>query len=161
MPYTLLMSMLNNTKIKHLLPKKHSQYKQGIIDPRKLNKYFNSCKNEPIIYRSGLELQFISYCENCSSVYRWASEPVAIRYFSRLDNKEQNYYPDYIIENKDGKRSIVEVKPYNQTIKPKECDSDWLKEAWVKNIDKWKAAKKFADEHGMNFIIVTEKFFRN
>ena len=38
-------------------------------------------------------------------------------------------------------------------------DTVWLKEQWIKNIDKWTAAKQFAEDHDMKFIIVTEKFF--
>jgi hypothetical protein len=145
--------------IKQMKPKKGSQYHQGIVDPKTCHKYAEGCKNEPIIYRSGLELQFIHYCENNPNVLKWASEPIQIPYLSRLDNKQHNYYPDYIIENAKGTRCIVEVKPYNQTIKPDMTDTRWLKEQWIKNLDKWAAAKKFADEHGMKFIIVTEKFF--
>lgn len=151
--------VVNNRSIKKLKPKKNGFYHQGVIDPKICKKYYNSCKDEPIIYRSGLELQFIQYCENVPSIVKWASEPIAIRYFSRLDQKEQNYYPDYVIENEDGHRCIVEVKPYDQTIRPKENDSKWLKKAWIKNTDKWKAAHEFAHSHGMKFIIVTEKFF--
>lgn len=150
----------NNNFIKHLKPRKNGKYHQGVIDPKACKKYYSSCQGEPIIYRSGLELQFINYCENLPSIVKWASEPIAIRYFSRLDNREQNYYPDYIIENEDGHRCIVEIKPYDQTIRPKENDSKWLKQAWIKNLDKWNAAKKFAEDHGMKFIIVTEKFFQ-
>jgi hypothetical protein len=140
-------------------PRKNGFYKQGIVDPKTCHKYADSCKSDPIIYRSGLELQFIQYCENNSNIVKWASEPIKIPYYSRLDQKECNYYPDYILENKKGNKVIVEVKPYNQTIKPDMTDTAWLKEQWVKNIDKWTAAKKFAEEHDMKFIIVTEKFF--
>ena len=144
--------------IKNMKPKK-GFYKQGIVNPKLLKKYADSFKNEPIIYRSGLELQFIQYCENNPSIIKWASEPIEIPYFCRLDQKEHKYYPDYILENKQGNKVIVEVKPYNQTIKPDMTDTIWLKEAWVKNIDKWTAAKEFAEKHNMKFIIVTEKFF--
>lgn len=144
--------------IKNMKPKK-GFYKQGIVNPKLLKKYADSFKNEPIIYRSGLELQFIQYCENNPSIIKWASEPIEIPYFCRLDQKEHKYYPDYILENKQGNKVIVEVKPYNQTIKPDMTDTVWLKEAWVKNIDKWTAAKEFAEKHNMKFIIVTEKFF--
>ena len=75
------------------------------------------------------------------------------------DDKDHDYYPDYVIENQNGDKVIVEVKPYNQTIKPDMTDTIWLKESWIKNLDKWNAAKRFADEHNMKFIIVTEKFF--
>ena len=140
-------------------PRKNGFYKQGIVDPKQCKKYADSCKSDPIIYRSGLELQFIQYCENNSNIIRWASEPIKIPYYSRLDKKECNYYPDYILENKQGNKVIVEVKPYNQTLKPDLTDTSWLKEQWIKNIDKWTAAKKFAEDHDMKFIIVTEKFF--
>ena len=151
--------MGEDLKVKHMKPKKNGFYKQGAIDPRRMKKYYSEFSNQPIIYRSGLELQFINYCEQSSQVKRWASEPIKIPYFSRLANKEQNYYPDYIIENADGKKCIVEVKPYNQVLKPSAEDSLWLKESWIRNNDKWMAAKKFAEDRGMKFIIVTEKFF--
>ena len=54
--------------IKQLKPKKGSMYHQGMVDPKKCRKYASGCKNEPIIYRSGLELQFMTYCENNPSV---------------------------------------------------------------------------------------------
>ncbi len=150
---------MSDSFIKHLKPRKNGYYHQGVIDPKTLTKYANECKDEPVIYRSSLELQFVNYVENNPSVVKWASEPMKIPYFSRLDNKQQNYYPDYVLENKDGHKVIVEVKPYGQTKKPKPTDSAWLKQAWVKNCDKWAAAKAFADKHDMKFIIVTEKFF--
>lgn len=147
------------TNIKHLKPRKNGYYRQGYINPNRLKKYADSCKNEPVIFRSGLEEQFINYLELNSSIAKWASECMSIPYWSRLDKKECNYYPDYLIENKDGVKVIVEVKPFKQTKKPRMQDSDWLKKAWIKNCDKWKAAKEFADKHGMKFVIVTEKFF--
>ena len=58
-----------------------------------------------------------------------------------------------------GDKVIVEIKPYSQCQKPDATDSQWLKEAWVMNMDKWKAAKEFAESRGMKFIVVNEKFF--
>ena len=142
--------------IKHLKPKKNSHYKQGIRDPKIFKKYISSCKNEPVIFRSGLELEFINYCENNPSIKRWASEPIKIRYYSRLDDKEMNYYPDFVIEKTNGSRIIVEVKPKSQTYKPTAYDNLWAKEAWVKNMDKWVAAYRFAKKHNMSFVIVCE-----
>lgn len=146
--------------IKHLKPRKNGFYKQGIVNPKSCSKYYSNRLNEPIIYRSGLELQFIQYCENCTTITKWGSEVLEIPYTSRLDGKQHNYYPDYVIENSAGTRCIVEVKPYNQTIKPSASDNRWLKESWIKNLDKWNAAKEFADKHNMKFIIVTEQFFK-
>lgn len=144
--------------IKHLKPKKNSHYKQGVRDPKIFKKYIASYKNEPVIFRSGLELEFINYCENNPSIKRWASEPIKIKYYSRLDSKEMNYYPDFIIEKTNGDRIIVEIKPKAQTYKPTVYDNLWSKEAWIKNMDKWIAAYKFAKKHKMSFVVVCENF---
>lgn len=154
------MSNSVDNKIKNLKPKKNSRYHQGYVNEKLCTKLFRSAKNEPIIYRSQLELQFIQFCENNPKIKQWASEPIAIEYFSRLDNRMANYYPDYVIETYDGNHIIVEIKPYAQTIKPSAQDSRWLKESWIKNTDKWNAANEFAHKHNAKFIIVTEKFFQ-
>lgn len=145
--------------IKNIKPRKNSRFHQGFISKNFCTKLFNSCKNEPIIYRSGLELQFIQFCENNPKIKKWASEPISIKYTCRLDNKEHDYYPDYVIETNTGEKIIVEIKPYGQTVKPTAVDSVWLKESWIKNCDKWKAANEFAHKNNAKFIIVTEKFF--
>ena len=142
--------------IKHLKPKKNSHYKQGVKDPRIFKKYIASCKNEPVIFRSGLELEFINYSENHPSIKRWASEPIKIKYYSRLNGKEMNYYPDFVVEKTNGSRIIVEIKPKSQTYKPTVYYNLWLKKAWIKNMDKWTAAYKFTKEHKMSFIVVCE-----
>ena len=151
---------VDNSKIKGLKPSKKSRYHQGYVRREQCHKLFESTKNEPIIYRSGLELQFINFCENNPRIIKWASEPIQITYFNRIKQKEASYYPDYIIENYKGERTIVEIKPYNQTVKPSSVDSRWLKESWITNVDKWTAAKKFAEDNNMKFIIITEKFFK-
>lgn len=148
-----------NNYIKNLKPRKNGKYHQGMIDPKKTKKYYSSCKDEPIIYRSGLELQFIQYCENSSKIAKWASEPIEIKYYNRLKEKYARYYPDYIIEDNNGNKAIIEIKPKNQCVKPNYNDSMWLKESWIVNVDKWNAAKKFAEEHNMKFIIINEDFF--
>ena len=67
-----------------------------------------------------------------------------------------NYYPDFVVEKTNGSRIIVEIKPKSQTYKPTVYDNLWSKEAWIKNMDKWTAAYKFAKEHKMSFIVVCE-----
>ena len=67
-----------------------------------------------------------------------------------------NYYPDFVVEKTNGSRIIVEIKPKSQTYKPTVYDNLWSKEAWIKNMDKWAAAYKFAKEHKMSFIVVCE-----
>lgn len=145
--------------IKNMKPKKNGKYHQGYVPESLCKKLFRSCTNEPIIYRSSLEYQFILFCENSPKVKQWASEPIAIKYYNKLTNKEQNYYPDYVVELNDGTKIIVEIKPYSQTKKPSASDSRWLKEAWIVNTEKWKSAYEFAHKNNAKFIIVTEKFF--
>ena len=96
--------------------------------------------------------------ENCSTIKHWASEPFNIEYFSRLDNCVKNYYPDFIIEKTNGDILLVEIKPDDQTHKPSVISNNWAKESWIKNTDKWNAAKEFAHKRGMKFVILTEKF---
>ena len=55
--------------------------------------------------------------------------------------------------------NMVESNLPNLEVKPDATDSGWLKENWVKNTDKWLAAKEVANKNNMKFIIVTEKFF--
>lgn len=151
--------MEKDNYIKHLKPRKNGRYHQGVIDPKEMKKYYSQCVSDPIIYRSGLELQFIQYCEQSSKVAKWASEPIEIPYYSKLKKKEARYYPDYVVENADGVRCIVEIKPKAQTKKPDAFASDWDKQTWIQNVDKWTAAKAFADAHGMKFVIISEDFF--
>lgn len=147
----------DRSKQKHV--SKKSRFKQGAIDPKTCKKLYESKRNDVILYQSGLELQFIQYCEAMSYIKKWANEPFSIKYISRLDKNIHEYFPDFIIENSDGRKAIVETKPYSQTLKPGMNASLWAKEAWIKNCDKWRAAKEWAKANGMEFIIVTEKFF--
>lgn len=157
-------SLTDNSYIKKMMPRKNSFYHQGVIKASQCKKLFESCKNDDIIYRSGLELSFIKWCESATNVIKWGSEPICIEYVSRLDNKVHRYYPDFIIYIKDKNnneiRYIVEIKPYAQTIQPKRTASDWDKKTWIKNCDKWKYASEFVKKQkNMKFIIITEKFF--
>lgn len=158
-------TITDNSYIKKMMPRKNSFYHQGVIRASDCKKLFESCKNENIIYRSGLELQFIKWCESSSRVTKWGSEPICIEYVSRMDGKTHRYFPDFIIyisdkRTNESKRYIVEIKPYSQTIKPKNKASIYEKQMWIKNCDKWKYASQFASKQkNTKFIIITEKFF--
>lgn len=158
-----MVKITDNSLIKRMMPRPGSRFKQGVIPASECKKLFESCKTEDIIYRSGLELKFIRWCESSPRVLRWSSEPCRIEYKSRLDSKTHGYYPDFIIEVTDGKtvhKYIVEIKPYSQTIRPKRTASLYEKRMWVKNQDKWSAAAEAAAQaDNMSFIIVTERFF--
>lgn len=145
-----------NTKIKHLKPSKSSRYQQGYINPESCKKLFPSISRDIIIYRSSYEKTFIYWLESNKSVKYWGSECFSIPYLSALDNKEHSYYPDYIVEFVDGTKMVVEIKPYNQTQNPVNENNMWAKREYIKNMCKWKAAKKYCDDRGFKFKVLTE-----
>lgn len=142
--------------IKQLGPKKDSRYNQGSINPKSCKKLFESTRNEPIIYRSSWEKKFIYWCESSPNVEKWGSECISIRYYNPLDEKEHNYYPDFVVKLKSGETLIVEIKPYNQTIKP--CaENSWAMKTYIRNASKWHALEAICKQKGYKFCILTEK----
>ena len=100
------------------------------------------------------------------NVIRWASEEIAIPYFSPVDKRRHKYYPDFIAEvkNKQGdiETLMIEVKPAKQTKtpkKPKRVTQRFLNEAntYLVNQAKWEAASAVCREKGWKFKILTEK----
>lgn len=100
------------------------------------------------------------------NVLRWSSEEIAIPYVKPTDNKIHKYYPDYWVEfiDKDGNthQEIIEVKPDDQTRKPKKGrkkKETQLRENlnWVINEAKWKACAQFCAKYKLKFRIMTEK----
>ncbi len=88
------------------------------------------------------------------NVIRWASEEMAIPYFSPVDKKRHKYFPDFIIEVKNKKGEIetqmLEVKPAKYTRvpkKPKRMTQRFLNEANT----------YLCEKKGWKFKILTEK----
>ena len=101
-------------------------------------------------------------------VVEWSSEGIAIPYANPITEKTSCYFPDVAIKMNVGgklKKFLVEIKPFRQTIDPKTIDQGRKKKKtiiyenlnYIKNQAKWEAAKKFADKHGYEFTILTEK----
>lgn len=74
------------------------------------------------------------------------------------------YFPDFVVKLKDksGKEQtlIVEVKPYKQTMLPKNKKTKSFKEETARyliNESKWKAAQKLCEENKWQFKLLTEK----
>jgi len=77
------------------------------------------------------------------------------------------YYIDFYVKYVDvrGKirESLWEVKPFNQTKKPKRTkrkkESTFLYEhsTYETNMDKWHAAQEFCNKKGIEFRLLTEK----
>lgn len=136
---------------------------KGWFKPRNPQKYKGDAKN--IVYRSNWELRVMKHLDEHPSVIWWASEELPIPYVSPVDNKVHRYFPDFIVrtKRKDGleQTSILEVKPYKQTMMPtqKRRTQRYLAEVatYAVNQAKWKAADLFCKEHGWQFKLITEK----
>jgi hypothetical protein len=143
--------------------KKNPKFKQGFYKAINPEKYVGK---GPIIYRSGLELKFMLWCDKTDTILKWSSESIPITYYDSVQRKNRKYYVDNYVEILEGvniKKYLVEIKPYKQTIKPeiikgkKKSNIIYEQTMWLNNNDKWKFAKEFAKNHGMEFIIITEK----
>ena len=152
--------------IKNNKPSKKSGFVQGYFPINECRKYQGT---GPIIYRSSWERKFCLYCERNPEITAWSSESFAIRYFSPLDNKYHNYFPDYVVRLRNEDTFIVEVKPKAQLEKPtppkrqtlKSVKSyKWLYETWIINMCKKAASEEFAKSKGWKYLLVTEDFFK-
>jgi hypothetical protein len=139
------------------------KYHQGRFHPQNPEKYKGDSKN--IIYRSSWELLFMKYCDRKQNIIEWGSEEIYIPYFDPTTNKVRKYFPDFIIKLKESsgkiKRYLIEVKPKKQTIPPtigNKKKKTLITEAltYEKNVAKWKAAKEWCLDHGLEFKILTE-----
>jgi hypothetical protein len=136
---------------------------KGWFRPRNPQKYKGDAKN--IVYRSTWELRVMKWLDENPSVIWWASEELVIRYRSPVDQRIHRYFPDFIlrVKRKAGleKTLVIEVKPHSQTIKPvqKRKTKKFISEAatYAINQEKWRAADLFCQEHGWEFLVLTEK----
>jgi len=136
---------------------------KGRYKPNNPSKYRGNAHN--IIYRSLWERKFMAYCDQNDAILEWGSEEIIIPYKSPWDGRIHRYFPDFYVKTKqhDGtiKKMIIEVKPKRQTKIPKEPQrktKKWLNEmrTWGVNNAKWKHAKEWCDNNGMEFKILTE-----
>lgn len=138
-----------------------TKYRQGIFKPVNKDKFLGS----HAIYRSGLELKFMRFCDNNPNVVRWGSENVVIPYISPLDGRVHRYYVDNFVVIKEGsvvKKYLIEIKPFKQTLTPstkykKKEHLIYEQATYIKNQAKWEAAKQFCKQKGLEFLIITEK----
>ena len=109
-----------------------------------------------IHYRSLWERNAFRQLDKASWVKWWNAEETVIPYICATDRKMHRYFVDLTIRTDTGRTLLVEIKPLSQTKPPKRKQ---LKEAlgYMKNVSKWKYAKKFCNERGYEFQIWTEK----
>ena len=136
---------------------------KGRYQPNNPLKYKGNFRN--IIYRSLRELKFMKYCDSNQNILEWGSEEVFLPYRSPLDNRIHRYFPDFYIKVKENtgkiKKYIIEVKPKKQCIKPKpqkKKTRSYIYEVreYAKNQAKWKAARNYCLDRGLEFKILTE-----
>jgi len=152
------------------------KYKQGRYTCQNPDKYIGDL--ERIYYRSSWEQKLYYYLDMNKKVSKWCAEHVTIPYEINENGhySTHRYYPDAYCEiiKSDGntQRVVIEIKPwseYRDLEPPKEPKNKTMKSlrnyeyalrTFQKNIIKWQAAKKFCERRGMEFYIMTEKFFQ-
>lgn len=114
--------------------------------------------------RSLWERNVCKFFDENESIKKWTFEEIMIPYYSPLDRKMHNYFPDFLVEfENEGnrKRWMIEVKPKKQTFL-KENASKKEQMTWIINQAKWKAAQDYCNKHGIEFKLITEKeLFKN
>ena len=151
------------------------RYHQGIYKCINPDKYLGDL--ERIYFRSSWEKKLYYYLDVNNKVLKWAAEGVAIPYEMNENGNwsTHKYYPDAYceIQKKDGdtNKVVIEIKPwseYRDFEPPKEPKTktekslrnyEYSLRTFQKNIIKWQAAKKFCDKRGIEFHILSEKFF--
>jgi hypothetical protein len=107
----------------------------------------------------------MDYCDLKESIVEWSSESTIIPYHYDLDGKTHRYFIDFKIvvreKNDTLQTYLVEIKPKKQTQPPKQPKrktKTYMYESfqYVKNQNKWDAAKKYAEVRGWKFIVLTE-----
>jgi len=106
------------------------------------------------------------WCDSNPSVLEWGSETMIIPYKSPVDNKIHRYFVDFYIKVKDRQsvisKYLVEIKPEKFTkppVSPSRQTKRFIQEVFQygTNQAKWKAANEYCLDHGMKFLVLTEK----
>ena len=137
---------------------------KGRFKPKNIKKY----KGDPtkIVYRSLWERNTFRFLDENSDILEWNSEEVIIPYRCKTDNRIHRYFVDVYFKAKNGKKYLIEIKPKNQTVPPKQPQRKtkrYLKEVmtYVKNTSKWEAAKAYSLDRGYEFQIWREDTLRS
>jgi hypothetical protein len=89
-------------------------------------------------YESKLELRFYAQLEQVEDVIWYQEQPFGIAY--RLDGYERTYYPDVLVELREHRHVVVEIKP------------TFLMPLRVNRL-KWKSLSKYCAERGWGVLI--------
>lgn len=144
---------------------------KGRFKPTNPEKYKGDPTN--IVYRSMWEFKFFRFVDLHPDVIWWQSEEISIPYLSPIDNKMHRYFPDVILKKRVGpdkyETVMIEIKPQKQTVPPDlskrnntptgRISRRYLNEVKTYGVNdaKWTAARKYCNERGWKFEIMTEK----
>lgn len=164
------------SSIKELAPTRRGKFQQGYYNPRNHNKYLGDLTK--IIFRSSWEYKYMVYCDLSEHVVQWSSETIRVPYISPVDGKKHIYNVDFLTRVKIGDvvtTYLVEVKPsaqYTDLTKLNENKSKPISKKPSKkrleteireqktiavNNAKFNYAKKYADDRGWVFKVITEE----
>lgn len=131
--------------------------------PKNPSKYDGNPK--AIFCRSAWEMFMVKWLDENAQILKWGSEEIRIPYKTLIGSSKKNrhtYYVDFHFLHKSNPRvHLIEIKPKSQTIQPKpgaRKDLAYAKKVftWIKNNDKWDAAKAWANAKGYIFQVWTE-----
>ena len=133
------------------------KFSQSIYQVKNLEKYVGS----KLPYcRSSWETTFCVFCDNNPAIEQWASEPIKIPYRDPLTGKPTVYVPDFLISYVDRHMKkhaeLIEIKPANQMLREKVGKNPYNQAQYVKNMAKWAAAAKWAQQQGIKFRVINE-----
>lgn len=151
----------------------YGKCKQGIYNPINEDKWIITktfdMKESAIKYRSGWEKKFCFFADMNNDIIKVNSEGMKVKYNNPITGKISNYYLDFMIQTKDKKIWLIEIKPFIQTIPPKKprsnsknpnkANKNYIKsiETYAVNKAKWEATEILCKEKGWFFKIITEK----
>jgi hypothetical protein len=147
-------------------------FKQGRYTPQHPEKYIGKrlANGQPdIVYRSSWEKRAFTFLDLNESVISWNSEDIVIQYHYPIDNKMHRYFVDLLATFRTSvgeiKTLLIEIKPKAETIAPippkRKTEKAMMNyqraiETYIKNQCKWEAAREFARNNGIEFIVLTE-----
>jgi hypothetical protein len=149
-------------------------YHQGKYELINSDKYLGDPTN--IWYRSGWEQKLYRWADVSEDILKWNVEGTTIPYEMEENGnwKTHRYYPDIYCEikkpNGTTTKALIEIKPSAELappIMPKKLTGKSLENheyrlrTYLKNINKWTAAKDFCERRGIEFVLLTEKHFEN
>jgi len=120
-------------------------------------------------YRSSWELDAFICLDKSKHIIQWGSETAIIPYNKPTDSSKRmhRYMIDLFVKSYNSKgeivKTLIEIKPYCQTIQPKQTKrkskKTYLTEliTYQINMAKWSAAAIYAKKRKMKFVVLTER----